>query len=283
MFGSNPMTGSIGVVTINLPRIGNQADNKKEFLDRIFELMEIAKESLEIKRRVLERFTENGLYPYSKYYLSDVKERFGEYWKNHFNTIGINGMNEAMLNFMGKDMSQPEAIEFAEEVMQMMNAEMIDYQEKSDNLYNLEASPAESTSYRLAKLDKERFGKKNINFGNTERVRNQDADPYYTNSSQLPVGHTDDPFEALDLQDGLQTLYTGGTVKHLYLGERMPNIEATKKLVKTVAENYELPYYSITPTFSICPEHGYIPGEHYYCPKCDDELREQGIEPEELN
>lgn len=279
LFGSNPMTGSIGVVTLNLPRIGYMARNKEDFLDRVYELMDIAKESLKIKRKVLEEFTDIGLYPYSKFYLRNVKQRFGEYWKNHFNTIGINGMNEAMLNFMGKDMSDPEAIEFAEWLLDKINERLVEYQEETGDLFNLEATPAEGTSYRLARLDYRAFGKNgDFHFANTERVYKEGAEPYYTNSTQLPVGYTDDLFEALELQDSLQSRYTGGTVLHLFLGERMPNIKSTKKLVKRVAEKFHLPYYSITPTFSICPIHGYLAGEHEYCPICD---KENGYNPKE--
>jgi ribonucleoside-triphosphate reductase len=276
LFGSSPMTGSIGVVTLNMPRIGLLAENTDDYLERVYELMDIAKESLEIKRRILEELTDAGLYPYSKFYLRSIKERFGEYWKNHFNTIGLNGMNESVMNFLGKDMTEHEAIKFTKWVMHKMKERMVEYQEETSDLFNLEATPAEGTSYRLAKSDLDKFGKEEAVFANDKRVYTEDADPYYTNSTQLPVGATDDPFEALDWQDELQKNYTGGTVLHLFLGERMPGIEATKKFVKRVAENYELPYYSITPTFSICPIHGYLPGEHEFCPKCDAENGYEG-------
>ncbi|MFW6238835.1 MAG: ribonucleoside triphosphate reductase, partial [Halanaerobiales bacterium] len=276
LFGANPMTGSIGVVTLNLPRIGYLASTEEEFMDRIYELMDLARESLEIKRRVLENLTEQGLYPYARFYLRNVKDRFDEYWKNHFNTIGINGMNEAVLNFMGRNIAEPAGREFAVKVMKKMKEKMVEYQEETENLFNLEATPAEGTAYRLARLDKDKFGS-DIFVANEERVRNEDAEPYYTNSSHLPVGYTSDIFTALDLQDDLQQEYTGGTVFHGFLGEKMPDIESTKLLVKRVAENYSLPYYTITPTFSICPVHGYLPGEHYYCPKCEaeEEMREE--------
>ena len=270
LFGSNPMTGSIGVVTLNMPRTGYLSKNEDDFIERTFELMDIAKESLEIKRKVLERLTEANLYPYSKFYLRSIKEETGTYWNNHFNTVGINGMNEALLNFMGKTIADPEGMFFATRVMTAMRQRLSDFQEETGNLYNLEATPAEGTSYRFARLDKERYGN-SIYAANEENVRQLGADPYYTNSSQLPVGYTDDIFEALELQDKLQTLYTGGTVFHGFLGESMPRGESTKRLVKRNAENFHLPYFTITPTFSVCPIHGYIPGVHEYCPYCDAE------------
>lgn len=271
LFGANPMTGSIGVVTLNMPRIGYLSNTEEEFIERVFYLMERAKDSLEIKRKVLERLTEAGLYPYSKFYLRDIKKRFNNYWQNHFNTIGLNGMNEAMLNFIGKDIGTKEGKEFAVKVMKKMRKKLVEFQEETGNMYNLEATPAEGTSYRFAKLDKDKFDNKII-AANEDRVRFENADPYYTNSTHLPVGYTDDIFTALELQDELQTLYTGGTVIHGFLGEHMPSIQSTKNLVKRIAENFKLPYYTITPTFSICPVHGYIPGEHEYCPKCDAEI-----------
>jgi ribonucleoside-triphosphate reductase len=270
LFGSNPMTGSIGVVTVNMPRIGYQAETKEEFIDKVLELMDLAKESLEIKRELLEKLTEGGLYPYSKFYLRSVKQRFDQYWKNHFNTIGLLGVNEALLNFMGKDIATSKGKEFAIKLMDVMRDRLQEYQEETGNIYNLEATPGEGTTYRFAKLDKEEFGT-DIIFANQDRVISDDVEPYYTNSTQLPVGCTNDIFEALDLQDDLQKRYTGGTVLHGFLGEKMPSIESTKKLVKRIADNYELPYYSITPTFSVCPTHGYLPGAHEYCPKCDAE------------
>ncbi|MFO7820018.1 MAG: ribonucleoside triphosphate reductase [Halanaerobacter sp.] len=271
LFGSHPLTGSVGVCTLNMPRIGYQAESKEEFLGQTYRLMDIAQESLEIKREVLENLTENGLYPYSKFYLRNIKERFDEYWKNHFNTIGLNGMNEALENFMGCNIAADKGREFAVEVMEAMRDRLVDYQEETGNIYNLEATPAEGTSYRFAKLDRERFGD-DIICANQERVVEGEGDPYYTNSSQLPVDHTRDIFEAFQLQDPLQKLFTGGTVLHGFIGEKMPSIESTKKLVKRLAHNFELPYYSLTPTFSICPKHGYIAGEHEYCPKCDAEI-----------
>ncbi len=271
LFGANPLTGSIGVVTLNLPRIAFQSENEEEFIERIYELMDIAKESLEVKRKVLEKLTDQGLYPYSKFYLRDVKKRFNKYWSNHFSTIGLVGMNEALLNLFGVTIADNEGNKFAEKVLDKMKERLLEYQKETDNLYNLEATPAEGTSYSLAKKDRERFGNEII-CANQKRVVAGEGEPYYTNSTQLPVGLTEDVFEALDLQDDLQSSYTGGSSFHAFIGEKLDNIETTKKLVKRIAENYKLPYYSITPTFSICPVHGYIPGEHEYCPKCKAEV-----------
>ncbi|MGV9199173.1 MAG: ribonucleoside triphosphate reductase [Promethearchaeia archaeon] len=272
LFGAHPLTGSVGVVTINMPRIGYTSSTVDEFKEKVLSLMEEARQSLMIKRSVLERLTESRLYPYSKFYLRKIKDRFSQYWKNHFNTIGINGMNEACQNLFGKeyDLSTKKAIEFTKDVMDMMNDELIEYQRKEGLMFNLEATPAESTAYRFARKDRKKFGD-DIICANQRRVINDNAEPYYTNSTQLPVGYTDDIFEALNLQDDLQKKYTGGTVLHGFIGEKMPDTESTKRLVKRIAENYELPYYSITPTFSICPVHGYLAGEHYYCPKCEAE------------
>lgn len=266
-FGSNPLTGSIGVVTINLPRIGYLSKSKKEYKERLFKLMDLAKESLEIKRRVLEKFTDEGLYPYSRYYLQTVKERFGNFWQNHFGTIGINGMNESLINFMGVGIADPKGYAFAEQMMEAMRERIGEYQQDSNNLYNLEATPAEGTSYRLAKIDKKKYP--DIIVANNDAFEKDGKAPYYSNSTHLPVGFTDDVFSALDLQDGLQTKYTGGTVFHAFLGERLGDIETTKSLVKKIAHNYHLPYYTMTPTFSICPEHGYVIGEHFTCPTCE--------------
>jgi len=271
LFGSNPMTGSIGVVTLNMPRIGHLSRTEEEFIERTFTLMEIAKESLEIKRKVLERLTEANLYPYSKFYLRNIKETSGYYWNNHFNTIGLNGMNEAVRNFLGTDLTTQEGIAFATRIMEAMREKLLEFQEGTEHLYNLEATPAEGTSYRFARIDRDLFGD-DIVCANHEACLERNAEPYYTNSSQLPVGFTDDIFEALYLQDQLQVLYTGGTVFHGFLGEHMPSGESTKRLVRRIAENFHLPYYTITPTFSICPIHGYIPGEHEFCPLCDEEM-----------
>lgn len=269
LFGSHPLTGSTGVVTINLPRIAYEAENDEDFFDILERRMELAKESLIIKREVLEQFTKSGLYPYSKFYLRRIKESQGTYWKNHFSTIGIIGMNDALLNFSGHDIAQPEGRAFATKVLEFMRDKLADFQQETGDIFNLEATPAEGTSYRLARIDRKLYPK--IKIYNLERYGKKDAKPYYTNSTQLPVGHTDDIFKALELQDQLQTKYTGGTVLHGFIGEKLPSIEATKTLVKTIAENFHLPYFTLTPTFSICPHHGYLKGEHEYCPKCDEE------------
>ncbi|MBD3247056.1 ribonucleoside triphosphate reductase [Candidatus Pacearchaeota archaeon] len=270
LFGSNPLTGSIGVVTINLPRIGYTAVDKEDFLNKIAHLMELAKESLEIKRKTIERFTEKGLYPYSRFYLRSVKKRFGEYWKNHFATIGLLGMNEAIMNFMpGENITTEKGLAFAEKVLEFMRDKLQEFQNETGNIYNLEATPGEGTTYRFARSDKKKFGR--ILVANEEKVKKKEAEPYYTNSSQLPVAHTDDIFEALEMQDPLQTKYTGGTVFHGFIGERLEKT-GVKKMVKKIAENFHLPYFTITPTFSVCPIHGYLSGEHEFCPKCDAEI-----------
>ncbi len=278
LFGANPKTGSIGVVTINMPRLGYTSNNETEFFEQLDELMIKAKESLEVKREVIENLTFSGLHPYSKFYLSDIRETYGEYWKNHFSTIGLIGMNDALLNFMNKSIADPEGKAFAEKVMDHMRDRMADFQEETGNIFNLEATPAEGTSYRLARADKKQYP--DIRVYNQEfywrNGNGKKIEPYYTNSTQLPSGHTSDVFEALDLQDSLQSKYTGGTVLHIFLGEEEPSATATKKLVRKVSENYHLPYYTITPTFSICPKHGYIAGKHEYCPKCDEEIGFKG-------
>jgi len=271
MFAANPLTGSIGVVTINLPRIGYLSKgNKEAYFSRLGQTMDLAKQSLKLKREILENFTVMGLYPYSKFYLSDIKERFGQYWRNHFNTIGINGMNESLVNFMGKAINEPEAHEFAIKIMDFMLQRLASYQEEDDQLYNLEATPAEGVTYRFAKKDKELYP--DIIVANEQQFKEKGAAPYYTNSTHLPVAYSDDIFEVLEKQDALQIKYTGGTVVHGFIGEKMPDIESTKKLVKKIAENFHLPYFTITPTFSICPKHGYLAGEHKYCPVCDEEI-----------
>ena len=249
LFGSNPLTGSVGVVTINLPKIAEISKTKGEFLKKLSQKMEIAKESLEIKRKLLEDLTDKDLYPYTKFYLRDIKSRFGVYWKNHFSTIGLIGMNEACLNLLGDDIGSFRGKQFALDVMDFMRAKIVEFQKETGNNYNLEATPGEGTSYRLAKLDREKY-------------------PYYTNSTQLPVNYTDDIFEVLDHQDDLQTKYTGGTVVHIYAGERIQSKETMKNLVKKICNNYHLPYFTFSPTFSTCPNHGYIAGEHFTCPEC---------------
>ncbi|MCK9266474.1 ribonucleoside triphosphate reductase [bacterium] len=268
LFGANPLTGSIGVVTINLPRISYTVNNKEEFLQKLAHLMEISKESLEIKRKIIEKLTEDDLYPYSKFYLRNVKERFGKYWMNHFSTIGIIGMNEACLNLFGEDIGTEKGLRFAVDVMQYMRKRLIEFQEETGNFYNLEATPAEGTSYRLAKTDKTKFPE--IICANEEEFQNG-AEPFYTNSTHLPVNYTDDIFESLELQDEMQSMYTGGTVIHLYTGETISSTDGVKKLVKTICEKFKLPYFTITPTFSVCPEHGYIKGEMHVCDKCRKE------------
>ncbi len=271
LFGSNPLTGSIGVVTINLPRLGYTSRSKEEFYHKLEKLMDLAKESLVIKREVIEKYTDEGLYPYTKFYLRAVKGKSGKYWSNHFSTIGLLGLNEASQNLFGKDLTTSEGQEFGEEVLEFMRAKIGDFQDKTADLFNLEATPAEGTAYRLAKLDQRKFdlGKEpKLIFGNQMAVAESGAEPYYTNSSQLPVYFTEDIFTALDMQDKLQTKYTGGTVFHGFLGERINDIQTVKKMIKTIAENYELPYFTLTPTFSICPTHGYVSGEHHNCPTC---------------
>lgn len=268
LFGSNPLTGSLGVVTINMPRIGYLSKDENEFFERIENLMELAKQSLEIKREWIEKFTEMGLYPYSKFYLREIKKGFGGYWKNHFNTIGLVGMNEACLNFLGCTIGDKDGLEFAKKVLDFMRNKLTDFQEETRNIYNLEATPAEGSSYRLARIDKEKYPK--IIVANEDEVK-KGAEPFYTNSTQLNVGFTDDLWGALKLQDPLQVKYTGGTVFHIWLGESNPPVKSVISLVKKVCENFKLPYFTLTPTFSICPIHGYISGEHQFCPKCEAE------------
>lgn len=267
LFGSNPLTGSIGVVTINLPKIGYLAKNEKEFFEMLKQKMDIAKESLEEKRKIIEHLTENGLYPYTKYYLRDIKKRFNKYWKNHFSTIGLIGANEACLNLLGVNIADKRGLEFANKIMDFMTDVIIDYKKETGNNYNLEASPAEGASYRLAKKDKENYP--DIIVAN-EKEYKKGAKPFYTNSTQLPVNFTDDIFEALNLQDELQAKYTGGTVIHIFAGERIYDLDVMKNLVKKICTNYKLPYFTFTPTFSICKTHGYIAGEHFKCPKCNE-------------
>jgi ribonucleoside-triphosphate reductase len=258
LFGSNPLTGSIGVVTLNLPRAAYQAGGSREaFHARLAELMRLAFESLEIKRKQLERFTEEGLYPYSRFYLTAIRERSGHYWDNHFSTIGLVGMNEACRNLIGCGIDTAEGRDLAEATLQFMRKQLEAFQEETGHLYNLEATPAEGTSFRLARADRKRF---------PEILAAGSDDPYYTNSTQLPVGSTDDIFEALTHQDSLQTLYTGGTVFHGFLGERLEDWHAARLLVRRIAENFHLPYFTLSPTFTICPVHGYITGEHFECP-----------------
>ena len=267
LFGSNPMTGSVGVVTINLPRLALKSKNEKEFFKGLAELMDMAKDSLETKRKVLERLTDANLYPYTKFYLRNIKQRFNQYWKNHFSTIGLIGTNEAALNLLGVDIGTEKGKAFAEKTLDFMRDRLVEYQKETGNNYNLEATPAEGTTYRLAQLDKASFPDR-AHFANG--IGAEIKCPFYTNSSHLPVNYTDDLFELMDLQDNLQTKYTGGTVIHFFLGERMDDPQTLKKLVKTICENYKLPYFTFSPSFSICKNHGYIVGEHPECPKCGE-------------
>jgi ribonucleoside-triphosphate reductase len=262
LFGANSLTGSLGVCTINMPRLGYLSESKEEFFVRLGKLMDIAKESLEIKRDVLEQFTSKKLYPYTCFYLRDTFRRFGKYWTNHFSTIGLVGMNEACINLLGSDISTEEGRLFAVEVLNFMRGKLTVYQEETGSLYNLEATPAEGTSYRLARLDKQLYP--DIKFAYPES-----PEPFYTNSTQLPVDTTFDIFGVLDAQDELQTLYTGGSCLHVFLGEAEPDPQAVKKFVRSVCDNYRLPYFSITPSFSICPTHGYLDGEVDKCPTCE--------------
>jgi ribonucleoside-triphosphate reductase len=271
LFGANPLTGSIGVVTINMARLGYVSTTEDDFMGRLDRLMELAKESLEIKRKTIENFTKMGLYPYTKFYLRQINQRFGEYWKNHFATIGLLGMNEAVTNFMpGEDITTDKGRAFSLKVLDFMRDRLTGYQDETGNIYNLEATPGEGTTYRFARMDKKRFGR--IAVANEEAFQ-KGAKPYYTNSSQLPVNFTEDVFEALDIQDELQCKYTGGTVFHTFVGERMTK-DSVKKMVQKVSNNYHLPYFTLTPTFSVCPIHGYLNGEHEYCPKCDADIAE---------
>ena len=267
LFGSNPMTGSVGVVTINLPRLALKSKNEKEFFKGLAELMDMAKDSLETKRKVLERLTDANLYPYTKFYLRNIKQRFNQYWKNHFSTIGLIGTNEAALNLLGVDIGTEKGKAFAEKTLDFMRDRLVEYQKETGNNYNLEATPAEGTTYRLAQLDKASFPDR-AHFANG--IGAEVKCPFYTNSSHLPVNYTDDLFELMDLQDNLQTKYTGGTVIHFFLGERMDDPQTLKRLVKTICENYKLPYFTFSPSFSICKNHGYIVGEHPECPKCGE-------------
>ncbi len=268
LFGSSPLTGSIGVVTLNMPRVGYLAKDEAQFISALERLMVLAKESLEVKRKVLEKFTEESLYPYTRYYLRGVKERFGEYWKNHFSTIGLVGMTEACLNMFGEPIASKKSREFTSRVLDFMRDKLLAFQAETGNNYNLEATPAEGTSYRLAKKDKEKYP--GIVCANEEEWK-EGAEPFYTNSTQLPVNYTEDVFEALDLQDAIQTKYTGGTVFHVFAGERVADYNTLKELIRKICELYHLPYFTFTPTFSVCPVHGYIAGEHYTCPKCGAE------------
>ncbi|AEX85131.1 anaerobic ribonucleoside-triphosphate reductase [Marinitoga piezophila KA3] len=262
LFGSNPLTGSIGVVTVNMPRLMYLSNgNKEKFYSLLDDVMNIAKESLEIKRQYVEEWTKQGLYPYTKVYLDNVYQLTGQYWANHFSTIGFVGMHEGLLNFGIEDgIVNPEGKKFAEEIMNYMLDRLNEFNKETGNLYNLEASPAEGTTYRLAKIDLNEF--KDIKHAGTEE------NPYYTNSVHPPVNYFEDPFDLLEHQEGLQNKWTGGTVIHIFVGEKITDGEALKEFIRIAFENHSLPYMSITPTFSICPDHGYIAGEHFECPYC---------------
>lgn len=270
LFGASPLTGSIGVITINLPRIAYLSNTEEEFFSMLDHVMDKCRDGLEAKRKTLEKYTAMGLYPYSRIYLEPVYNATGQYWSNHFSTIGIVGMNEALMNLFGTDvnMGTEKGIAFAVKVLNYMRDKLVQFQEETEHMYNLEATPAESTSYSLALKDKELFP--DIITSGTEDT------PYYTNSTQLPVNYTDDPIELAQLQEPVQVLYTGGTVVHFFLGERI-NGEAAKNFVKLIFNNFRLPYITLTPTFSICPKHGYIAGEHEFCPLCDEELVKSGV------
>jgi len=254
LFGSDEFTGSIGVVTINLPRIGYLSRTEEQFYENLTRIMDYASESLVIKRKVITHLLNAGLFPYTKRYLKHLN--------NHFSTIGLVGMNECMINFIGEDITSEKGRKLAGEILDFMRDKLADYQEKTGDLYNLEATPAESTSYRLAKHDKTKY---------PDIISSGDEDPFYTNSTQLPVDYTEDIFEALDMQDPLQTRYTGGTVFHGFLGEMIKDWSSCRDLVKSIATNYRLPYFTISPTFSICTKHGYLAGEHFDCPLCKEE------------
>ena len=266
LFGANPLTGSIGVVTINLAAIGYQAASEDDFFARLDTLMIIARSSLETKRKILENFTAKGLYPYTRYYLRTVHKRFQGYWNNHFSTIGIIGGNEACLNFLGQDIGTHEGKLFASKILDHMRKQLQEFQHETGNFYNLEATPAEGTGYRLARLDKNRFS--GLRFTLCDET---DQTPLYTNSTQLPINYSDDVFQVLELQDSLQEKYTGGTVLHVFLGEAIPDPEAVKNFVRTTCTRYHLPYFTISPSFSICTEHGYLDGEQQECPHCGAE------------
>ncbi|WP_419175785.1 ribonucleoside triphosphate reductase [Desulfosediminicola sp.] len=264
LFGANPLTGSIGVVTINLVALGYQSKDKTEFFERLDAQLAIASASLELKRKVLENYTTKGLYPYTKYYLRKVYERFGRYWENHFSTIGVIGANEACLSVVGDGIASAEGKQFAEEILDYIREKLSTFQEETGNHYNLEATPAEGTGFRLAQIDQKRFPEL------TTALRTSDGKtPIYTNSTQLPINYSDDIHEILDLQDSLQTRYTGGTVQHIFLGEAAPDPEAVKNFVRSTCNNYQIPYFTLSPSFSICSDHGYVNGEVTSCPTCN--------------
>jgi ribonucleoside-triphosphate reductase len=263
LFGASPLTGSIGIVTINLPRLGYLTKNKQDFMLELGKLVDIACDSLAHKRDVIESWTEHGLFPYTSFYLRHIKERFGSYWHNHFSTIGLIGMNEACLNMWGKDMSHSDCQAFAGEVLDFMLAKLLAAQEKTGHFYNLEATPGEGISYSLALKDQRNFPDIISAAG-----KSGEENPFYTNSTQLPVSFAGDVLGNLDMQDKLQARYTGGTVIHVFLGEAIADPAAVKSFVKKICSNYQLPYFTLTPTFSVCSEHGYLSGEQFICPEC---------------
>ncbi|KON33731.1 MAG: ribonucleoside-triphosphate reductase [miscellaneous Crenarchaeota group-6 archaeon AD8-1] len=265
-FGANPLTGSIGVVTLNMPRIGYLNKDEDKFFEHVANVMEIAKTSLEIKRKTLERFTETGLYPYSRRYLQRIKEAYGKFWRNHFSTIGLVGINETLLNLLGVNIVNPEGKSFAIKLLNFMREQLMKFQEETGNIYNLEATPAEGTSYRLARIDRIKYP--DMIMANQQQIVENNAEPFYTNSSQLPVDYKGDLFEALEHQESLQTLYTGGTVFHIFMGERINSWKSAAELIKKISRNSHLPYFTLTPTFSVCYHHGYQSGEHKQCPIC---------------
>ena len=266
LFGANPLTGSIGVVTINLPRIGYISQNETDYFKLLKERIDLAIESLAIKRKVLESFTGKDLYPYSKFYLRKIKNHSGLYWKNHFSTVGVVGMNESLLNFMGEDITTSSGQRFALKVMDYIRDYLVEVQDVKGDIFNLEATPAEGTAFRFAMIDKKRYP--DIICANENEILFQNAAPYYTNSTHLPVNFSDDIFETLHLQDDLQRKYTGGTVLHVFMGERIPDTYMVKNLVRKISNNYHLPYFTLTPTFSVCASHGYLAGEQPVCPEC---------------
>ena len=266
-FGANPLTGSIGVVTINMPRIGYLSKDEDEYFERLARVMDLAYLALETKREALETFTENGLYPYARRYIRNNKALLGKFWKNHFSSIGLVGMNESLWNLFGQNIATKDGLEFAVKVLSFMRKKLMDYQERSGNIYNLEATPAEGTSYRLARIDKRRY--KDIIFANQRQIVADHAEPFYTNSSQLPVDFNGDLFDALEHQENLQPLYTGGTAFHIFLRERLQNSKSAAELIKEVCTRSRLPNFTLTPTFSICRNDGYISGEQSLCPKCN--------------
>lgn len=264
LFGANPLTGSIGVVTINMAALGFQATDESDFFKRLDQMMLISKTSLETKRKILETFTDRGLYPYTRFYLRAIQQRFGRYWDNHFSTIGLVGTNEACLNLLDRDIGTAAGKAFALRILDHMRMRLQQFQSETGNQYNLEATPAEGTGHRLARLDIRRFPAMRASLF----CPGEEGTPIYSNSTQLPVNYTDDIFALLDHQDDIQTKYTGGTVVHCFIGESAIDPATVKSFIKTVCSNYRLPYFTLTPTFSICPQHGYLTGEHTLCPQC---------------